>query len=131
GRLTDGDCDILVALSVRQGSAVSGTVVSVRGRPLPAEGSVAIRITGAELSSLRGPGWLDRSRRRARERVRELYGIDHTLPSALLVADTEDLTPEIRQRFADAGLIHVLAISGLHVGLVAGAIELLARALRV
>ncbi len=131
GRLVAGDCDVMVALSIKSGMAESGAVVDVRGRPLPAEGGVALRIASAELRRRGDPGWLDRSRRRARERVRELYGEDHPLPSALLLADTEGLTPEIRQRFADAGLIHVLAISGLHIGLVAGSIELLARALRV
>lgn len=131
GRLAAGDCKLVVALSVKEGTAESGALVEVRGRPLPAEGGVALRIAGAELRRRGDPGWLDRSRRRARERVRELYGDDYALPAALLLADKEGLTPEIRQRFADAGLIHMLAISGLHVGLVAGAIELLARALRV
>lgn len=131
GRLIAGDCALMVGLSVKQGAGESGALVDVRGRPLPAEGGVALRIAGAELRRKGEPGWLDRSRRNARDRVRELFGDDHALPSALLLADTEGLTPEIRQRFADAGLIHVLAISGLHIGLVAGALELLARAFRV
>lgn len=131
GWLVAGDCELAVGLSVSSGVAASGAVVSVRGLPLPAEGAAALRIVRAELRPQAGPGWLDRSRSRARARVRAIFGVDYALPAALLLADTEGLTPELRQRFADAGLIHVLAISGLHVGLIAGAVELLARALRV
>lgn len=39
---------------------------------------------------------------------------------ALLIGGT-DLAPAVRERYARTGLSHVLAISGLHVGLVAGA----------
>ena len=124
-------CELLVGLSVSEGEAASGATVSVRGLALPADGGVSLRIVRASISSPAPPGWLDRSRARARARVRDLFGADYALPAALLLADTEGLTPEVRQRFADAGLIHVLAISGLHIGLVAGAIELLARSLRV
>lgn len=131
GWVIAGDCELLVGLSVSEGEAVSGATVFVRGLALPADGGVSLRIVRASIRPQAPPGWLDRSRARARARVRSLFGADYALPAALLLADTEGLTPEIRQRFADAGLIHVLAISGLHIGLVAGAIELLARALRV
>lgn len=39
---------------------------------------------------------------------------------ALLLAERDELSPDLRGRFADAGLAHLLAISGLHVGIVAG-----------
>ncbi len=39
---------------------------------------------------------------------------------ALVTAERSDLTPAVTRRFADAGMIHLLAISGLHVGLLAG-----------
>jgi competence protein ComEC len=41
---------------------------------------------------------------------------------ALLLADRTTLSRETRQRFVDAGVVHLLAISGLHVGMIAGAI---------
>ncbi len=41
---------------------------------------------------------------------------------ALVLADRVTLEPSARRRFADAGILHLLAISGLHVGLVAGAL---------
>ncbi|MHB1224716.1 MAG: DNA internalization-related competence protein ComEC/Rec2, partial [Gemmatimonadaceae bacterium] len=131
GRVVDGGCDLPVGLSVGEGEAPGGAVVAVRGLALPAEGGLALRVIRASVRMQAPPGWLDRSRSRARARVHVLFGADHALPAALLLADTEGITPEIRQRFSDAGLIHVLAISGLHIGLVAGAIELLARAFRL
>jgi competence protein ComEC len=39
---------------------------------------------------------------------------------ALLLAERDELAPELRRKFADAGLAHLLAISGLHVGIVFG-----------
>jgi len=41
---------------------------------------------------------------------------------ALLLADRTTLDRAVRQRFVDAGIVHLLAISGLHVGMIAGAI---------
>jgi len=38
---------------------------------------------------------------------------------ALILAERDDLDPEVRRRFAAAGLAHFLAISGMHVGLLA------------
>ena len=41
--------------------------------------------------------------------------------ASLLVGDAIALAPDVRDRYARAGVSHVLSISGLHVGLVAGA----------
>lgn len=43
---------------------------------------------------------------------------------ALLVADTRSIPTELRDRFASAGLVHLLSISGLHVAIVAEAVML-------
>jgi competence protein ComEC len=37
----------------------------------------------------------------------------------------------IRSRYADAGIVHLLSVSGLHVAIIAGAVELLLTASRV
>jgi competence protein ComEC len=50
---------------------------------------------------------------------------------ALLIADTRDLSPEVRARYAAAGLVHMLSISGLHVGIIAMAVLLVLRACRL
>lgn len=132
GAYLDGGCRLPVSVSVAEGAAAGGSIVMVTGRVLPADGAVAARMARAQLRVVGGPGWLDRLRVRARNRVRLLFGANgDALPAALLLADTGGLDAELRQRFADAGLVHILAISGLHVGLVAAALELLLRAMRM
>lgn len=44
----------------------------------------------------------------------EEYGVI----SALLVGDRSSLDPQLRNDFADAGAVHILAVSGLHVGII-------------
>jgi competence protein ComEC len=61
-----------------------------------------------------------------REEVRQsindrLGGAARQIVSALLIGDASSITPEVRERYARSGLSHVLVISGLHIGLVAGA----------
>lgn len=43
--------------------------------------------------------------------------ITQSLLRAILFGDTRDLDPELRRQFADAGMAHILAVSGMHVGL--------------
>jgi len=45
-------------------------------------------------------------------------GPSRSILQALLVGEKEELVPEIRDDFAKAGVIHVLAVSGLHVGFI-------------
>lgn len=59
-------------------------------------------------------------------RVRALFPRHADLAEALLLARREGLDPALRDRFARAGLSHVLAISGLHVAVLAGVVLLLA-----
>jgi competence protein ComEC len=43
---------------------------------------------------------------------------EHGVISALLVGDRSFLDPQLRNDFADAGAVHILAVSGLHVGII-------------
>ena len=52
-------------------------------------------------------------------RTRMIFGSDSPLPEALLLGWRGDLPQETQQGFADAGVAHLLAVSGLHVGLLA------------
>jgi competence protein ComEC len=70
-------------------------------------------------------------RARAGAAIDSLFVEQAPLVRALLIADTRSLDPAMRDRFAAAGLAHALSISGLHVAIVAAAIELLLRALRL
>jgi competence protein ComEC len=50
---------------------------------------------------------------------------------ALVIADMGAIEPAQRDRYADAGLVHMLSVSGLHIGIIALALELLGAALRL
>ena len=60
------------------------------------------------------------------EKLQKPYG---AVAAALVTGDRSYIPKELRQHFADAGLAHVLAISGLHLSLIAGLIFLLLRRL--
>ncbi|MEN8376159.1 MAG: ComEC/Rec2 family competence protein, partial [Gemmatimonadota bacterium] len=83
-------------------------------RALDAGGSIAPRLRAA-----------------AQRRLRAWLGDRSGAAEAMLLARREALEKSTRQLFAAAGLSHLLAISGLHVGVVAGALLTLAGALRV
>jgi competence protein ComEC len=77
---------------------------------------------GTERASERRSGLVRRRVRvalAARLRGRLPDDVDPTA-RALLLAERDELSPELRRRFVDAGLAHLLAISGLHVGIIAG-----------
>ncbi len=49
---------------------------------------------------------------------------------AMTLGDKTSLSPEIRLDFANTGVVHILAVSGLHVGILFGLLNLLFRPLR-
>lgn len=53
-------------------------------------------------------------------RLRQVFGEESPLPEALLLGQKSNLPEETKQGFTDAGAAHLLAVSGLHVGLMAG-----------
>jgi len=73
---------------------------------------------------------LGRARARASETIENVFGRDAKMAKALLIADQHQITPEMRDRYARAGIIHMLSISGLHVAIIAGAMLLLLRLAR-
>ena len=62
------------------------------------------------------------------DRIEVLYGARAPMVAALTLARREGFDPELRETFARTGLAHLLAISGFHVGVIAG---LLLAALRL
>jgi competence protein ComEC len=123
------NCEGRVSLSVEKGSAGAGSVVSAVGIVAPAQ--TGFVLTHAELRVIRGPSLLQRWRAAAGRAVDETFPGDAPLVRALLIADRRDLSPEMRDRFASAGLAHVLAIAGLHIGIIAAALEAALEALSV
>jgi len=53
------------------------------------------------------------------------------LVRALLIADQDGIDPALRDRYADAGLVHMLSVSGMHVAIIASALLTLGGMLRV
>lgn len=71
-----------------------------------------------------------------RERIvrtvdRSLTGDQAAFLKALLVGERGEIRLELRQAFANTGVVHVLAVSGLHVGFVVLIVNAVARVLRV
>jgi len=123
-----GACTLNASLKVTDGSAPPGNIASFTGkriatdRGLRLEGAISAGPRSAVLRAWRG---------RAGEALDTLFGERTALARALLIADQDGIEPAVRDRFADAGLIHILSISGLHVALIAGGLTVVASALRL
>jgi len=92
-----------------------GATASVRARP-------------ELLANESGRRWLDRQRQRLSD-ILQSETVDHdvaALKRALGVADRSGIRPELSERLRQTGTAHLLAISGLHVGMIAGLAGLLA-----
>ncbi|GMV07299.1 MAG: hypothetical protein AMXMBFR53_35740 [Gemmatimonadota bacterium] len=76
-------------------------------------------------------GWAVRWREALGARVDALYGEQAPVVGALILARREGLDPALREAFARSGTAHLLAISGFHVGVLAGALFALLRGARV
>jgi competence protein ComEC len=59
----------------------------------------------------------------------ELYGSRSPLVDALMLGRRGGIDADLQDRFAQSGLVHLLSISGFHVGLIGGWIFLVARVL--
>jgi competence protein ComEC len=110
--------------------AAGGTTWLVTGRWL-SEGAGdrgVLRVRHARLldRTPRGRGGI---RNAISTRVRTLFGSRAPLVDALVIARRNALDPEVRERFAQAGLAHVLCVAGLHVGFLAAWLSVLLRRL--
>ena len=74
---------------------------------------------------------LTRIRTRAGRSIDKTFADDAPLARALLIADQRQIPTEMRDRYASAGLVHMLSISGLHVAVIAAAMELLFQVARM
>lgn len=91
------------------GLFVVGRVLEARGRPAPA-------------ARLRG--WIT-------ETAESRFGARASLVDALVLGRRGSLDPDLKDAFARSGLVHLLSISGFHVGLIMAWLVVLLRALRV
>jgi len=77
------------------------------------------------------PGLGERLRTAVAHAVRRLYGTRAPIVEALIVGRRADLDPRLRDAFAHSGLVHLLSISGFHVGLIVAWVVLAGRVLRL
>jgi competence protein ComEC len=94
-------------------------------------GDRGVLVREAVLSDARSTRSLAAMRAGAGRRIDRLFGGDAPLVRALVIADMSAIPTELRDRFARAGLVHMLSVSGLHVAIIALALALLASALRL
>ena len=63
-----------------------------------------------------------RLRTAMQDALHELYGDDSALTLGMLFGDTSEMDETELKSFRDAGISHLLAVSGLHTGIIAGAV---------
>src|SRR5690606_8700494 len=95
--------------SAGQLATVTARWLHRKGRLDRPEGILIVR----KVESVGGnPSLLAQSRNAVSGRIAELFGERAGLVEALVVGRTGGIDPELRDRYAAAGLIHVLSISG-------------------
>ncbi|MCZ6917719.1 MAG: DNA internalization-related competence protein ComEC/Rec2 [Gemmatimonadetes bacterium] len=115
----DGDIRVRVDSTVSLASGATVIAVGVVRSP------GWLRVT--HLRRLRWPrAWRFRVRDVIGARIARLYGARAPLVEAVVLGRRTDLDPRLRDRFAAGGVAHLLAISGLHVGIIAAWIRVIA-----
>ena len=122
-------CSAPIGIVSGNATAPAGSTISASGVLTPARRGFVLQ--RATFKVLRGPGWRERWRTRATNAVDRVFPADAPLARALLVADTRSISPEVRDRYAAAGLAHMLSVSGLHVGIIALALDALFQLMRL
>lgn len=118
----------LLAVPTAPSLVAIGTAAAVIGATTPKTPRYAALPAGT-----RGPigTVLAAQRARASESVERVFGKDAPVARALLLADQSRIPRETKRRYADAGIVHMLSISGLHVSIIAAALGLGLRACRL
>ncbi len=122
-------CAVTAMVSVQEGEAPPGAWVRATARTLTS--GQQLRLDEARITPTGSVDWLRGWRGRTAATIDTLFGDRAPLVRALLVADQHGVDVAVRERFATAGLVHVLSISGLHVAIIAGALRTVGAALRL
>lgn len=129
-------CHGLLELRFDEATAMpAGTRLTIRGRWVPrltrfrpAAGTLVVR--SHEVTGIR-PRVDERLRTAITRAGERLYGDRAPVIDALILGRRTAMDPELREDFARAGLVHLLAISGFHVGLLTSWTVLLGLACRL
>ena len=129
--MLDATCPGSIAVRWPEGSRVAaGTRGRIEGRWILADSTDpehGILVARRFLPGPAGPGPAERLRNWVAATVRRLYGERAALVEALILNRRSGLPAELRDRYARAGLVHILSISGFHVGVIIGWVLLAGR----
>lgn len=128
-RLSSGGCASRATLLLASGNAEAGSAAMVSGIATADARGLFVRSARIR-DATRRPSFVA-LRARAGERIDRIFTTDAPVVRALVVGDMTLIPAAQRDRFARAGLVHMLSVSGLHVAIIALALELLAGALRL
>jgi competence protein ComEC len=117
-----------IAVQAGGEAEVEGRWVPRPGRAGRPEGTLIISQVGPIRAE---PGVADRVRNMLGAAAVKLYGSRAGMVSALVLGGRGGVTPELQDRFGQSGLVHLLSISGFHVGLITAWVYLLGRLLRL
>jgi competence protein ComEC len=133
--------DVARAMLAADGCTSRATLLIVVGRAAPGDAAVVSGVASADprglfvrnarLREVRSHASLASLRASAGRRVDRIFGADAPVVRALVLGDMTGIPPDQRDRFARAGLVHMLSVSGLHVAIIALALELFASILRL
>lgn len=129
---------LLVLRTSQMIETVPGQRITVSVRVRPPRGGAADRLIAARLTALETPTvvapapvwqrWAGSVRELLRERAaRALPPRAASLFPGLILGDTGDLDPGLREHFRAAGLTHLVAVSGANFSIVCGAVVLALR----
>ncbi len=129
-RLIDGGCAAEVDSRFPRSLALpAGTVVGIEGRWIPRAGAIHPgdgTLLVLEVRDASPPAGKDVASRLGEE-IRALYGARAGVVEALVTNRRGAMSPELKNRYARSGLVHLLSISGFHVGIIAAWALLLLR----
>ncbi len=129
-----GTCSGEIPVRLRTGTTLpAGSRWLVSGRWIPDTafgGRPGGILLVQELSPLRGPVSIEAGfRNRLNRTIARLYGSRAGLVDALVTGRRAELDPSLKASFARSGLVHLLSISGFHVGVLFGWTVLLLKVL--
>ena len=124
-------CPAGISIFAAEGRAPAGATIQVRGHIVRSGDGKSLAVQGAALTIRAPPSWTARLRRSAEINTDGAFDADAPIVKALVLADMSDMPADVRDRWAAAGLAHMLSVSGLHVGIIAMVVELLLGVARV
>ncbi len=127
--------DVVTARWPRRSAAAAGRDIVVVGRWVPRRGplgrpsgTLVIRSIGAMSGA---PSLGARIRNGVAHASATLYGRRAAIVDALVLGRRSGIDRDLQDQFAQSGLVHLLSISGFHVGLIASWVFLIARLARL